>query len=120
MRPLTVDNLKRGDQKVGIMSLTEAEMIEWIRPVLDPELNMSLVDLGLIYEAVPVSDSEVNVKMTLTSAGCPAGDYMIQSLRSRLLEHEKVEKADVEIVWEPKWNPAEMASDEVKDKLGVW
>lgn len=102
------------------MSLKEADLLEWIRPVLDPELNMSLVDLGLIYEAVPNEDNEVSVKMTLTSPGCPAGDYMVQAVRSRLLEHEEVEKAHVEIVWEPKWNPAEMASDEVKDKMGIW
>lgn len=100
--------------------ITEDSLKEWLRPVMDPELHMSLVDLGLIYECVPSASGNVKVKMTLTSPGCPAGDYMIQAVRSRLKEHEGVEEADVEIVWEPKWNPAEMASDEVKDKLGIW
>jgi metal-sulfur cluster biosynthetic enzyme len=93
---------------------------EWLRPVQDPELHMSLVDLGLIYAAT-VNDEEVaEVQMTLTSPGCPAGDYLVEQVRSRMLEHDKVAAAKVEIVWEPKWNPVEMASEDAKEALGLW
>jgi len=103
-------------------TLTQKELLEWLHPVEDPELFLSLVDLGLIYEAQPLSDKSdhVHVKMTLTSPGCPAGDYLVTEVKKRLLEHENIQDASVEIVWEPKWDPAEMASDEVKDRLGIW
>lgn len=102
------------------MSLTSEEIKEWLKPVQDPEVMMSLVDLGLIYEAEMASDKMAKVKMTLTSPGCPAADYLVEQVKHRLKEHENIEEADVEIVWEPQWNPAEMASDEVKDALGIW
>jgi len=92
---------------------------DWLKPVQDPELSMSLVDLGLIYEA-ELEEDTAQVKMTLTSPGCPASDYLVEQVRRRLLEHEQVTKAEVEIVWEPKWNPQEMASEECKEALGLW
>lgn len=100
--------------------LAPSVLMDWIRPVQDPELFMSLVDLGLIYKAEEEEPGKVRVEMTLTSPGCPAADYMVHQVKERLLEHEKVNEADVEIVWEPKWDPKEMASEEAKDSLGIW
>jgi len=98
----------------------QEEFFEWLKPVSDPELHMSLVELGLIYNVEYNDAKEARVKMTLTSPGCPAGDFIVQQIKERLEEHPLVEKAFVEIVWEPKWDPKEMASDEIKDKLGLW
>lgn len=94
-------------------------MLDWLRPVQDPELFLSLVDLGLIYAVVHDAGS-VTVKMTLTSPGCPAADQLVSEVKKRLLEYPGVEKADVMVVFDPKWDPRTMASDEVKDRLGIW
>jgi metal-sulfur cluster biosynthetic enzyme len=99
--------------------MTDEILKEWLRPVQDPELFMSLVDLGLIYEC-KVEGEKVTVKMSLTSPGCPAGDYLVQEVKKRMLEYPGIKDAEVEIVWEPKWDPKTMASDEVKDRLGIW
>ncbi len=95
------------------------ELMEWLQPVEDPELFMSIVDLGLIYKA-QVDNGVATIEMTLTSPGCPAGDYIVNSIKTRAEEHKKVKTATVEIVWEPKWDPSTMASEEAKDKLGIW
>lgn len=94
-------------------------LMEWLRPVQDPELFLSLVDLGLIYD-VTFQDGKAFVKMTLTSPGCPAAGYLVDQVKQRLLEYPGVKEADVLVVFEPKWDPRTMASDEVKDRLGIW
>ena len=99
--------------------MNEESLKIWLQPVQDPELHLSLVDLGLIYEC-KIDGVKVDVKMSLTSPGCPAADHMVQQVKVRLLEHPEVKEATVAIVFEPKWDPATMASDEVKDKLGIW
>ncbi|NUM89545.1 MAG: metal-sulfur cluster assembly factor [Bdellovibrionales bacterium] len=98
---------------------TPQGLMEWLKPVEDPELFLSLVELGLIYE-VSIQGDAVDVKMTLTSPGCPSAGYLMQSIRDRLLKYPGVAKADVRLVFEPKWDPREMASEEAKDKLGIW
>ncbi len=98
---------------------SQERLLDWLRPVQDPELFMSLVDLGLIY-SVSVQDGFAHVKMTLTSPGCPAADELVRNVKARLLEYSGIKDADVLVVFEPKWDPRTMASDEVKDKLGIW
>lgn len=94
-------------------------LMEWLRPVQDPELFMGLVDLGLIYSVTSEGES-AHVKMTLTSPGCPSAGYLVEQIKNRLLEYPGIKQADVMIVFDPKWDPRTMASDEVKDKLGIW
>lgn len=94
-------------------------LLEWLRPVEDPELFMSLVDLGLIY-SITLEGAAATVKMTLTSPGCPAADQLVYEVKQRLLEYPGITSADVMVVFDPKWDPRVMASDEVKDKLGIW
>jgi len=96
-------------------------LLEWIHPVQDPEMLISIVDLGLVYQAKLVEEGKkAVVLMTLTSPNCPVADVFINSVKKRLLEYPGVEEADVTLVFEPKWDPKTMASDEVKDKLGIW
>lgn len=94
-------------------------LLEWLRPVQDPELFLSLVDLGLIY-TVSIEGDKAHVKMTLTSPGCPSAGYLVDQIKNRLKEYPGVSDAEVQIVFDPKWDPRVMASDEVKDKLGIW
>ncbi len=98
----------------------EAGLKEWLKPVEDPELFISLVELGLIYEVDAEPEGKVAVKMTLTSPGCPAGPYILDLVKKRLLEHKDVKDVSVQIIFDPKWDPREMASEEAKDKLGIW
>lgn len=98
---------------------TQEILMDWLRTVEDPELFMSLVDLGLIY-SIHIEDGNVNVKMTLTSPGCPSAGYLVEQIKERTMEYPGIKSADVMIVFEPKWDPSTMASDEVKDRLGIW
>ena len=102
------------------MSLTESAIKEWLLPIEDPEIFMSIVDLGLVYRCEMPSSDEVIVYMTLTSPGCPLGDEIIEAVKQRLMAHPEIKKASVEIIWEPQWDPREMASDECKLRLGIW
>ncbi len=93
---------------------------EWLRTVQDPELFLALVDLGLIYDVIVKENGAVNITMTLTSPGCPSADYLVSEVKKRALEYPGVTDADVMVVFDPKWDPRTMASDEVKDQLGIW
>ena len=96
-------------------------ILEWIHPVQDPEMLISIVDLGLVYEAkLNATGTKADVVMTLTSPHCPVADVFVNSVKTRLLEYPGIEEAEVKLVFEPKWDPKTMASDEVKDKLGIW
>lgn len=94
-------------------------LLEWLRPVEDPELFLGLVDLGLIYK-VDLQGEAATVTMTLTSPGCPAAGQLVAEVKKRLLEYPGVGVAEVLVVFDPKWDPRTMASDEVKDRLGIW
>jgi len=99
---------------------TKEEVMAKLEPIEDPEIRVGLVDLGLIYDVVILDDRIINVFMTLTTPGCPYGPQLIAQVKEAVLSMEGVEKADVEVVWEPPWDPTEMASEYAKDVLGIW
>lgn len=101
--------------------ITEKEVIERLRPIKDPEVHISIVDLGLIY-GVDVQDEgkKLNVRMTLTSPMCPAGPELVAMVKATAELIPEVVLADVQMVWEPPWDPKKMASDDAKDLLGIW
>lgn len=100
---------------------THPELLEWLRPVEDPEMLISIVDLGLVYQtALEDEGRKARVEMTLTSPHCPVADMFVDKVKKRCLEYPGVSEADVKLVFEPRWDPATMASDEVKDRLGIW
>ncbi len=79
-----------------------------LRAVKDPELNLNVIDLGLVYQIDVHEGGEVHVEMTLTSPGCPAGPEMLSEAQSVVGALEGVTRADVELVWEPYWTPEKM------------
>jgi metal-sulfur cluster biosynthetic enzyme len=87
-----------------------------LRTVLDPELHMNIVDLGLVY-GIDVADGNVNVKMTLTSPGCPYGPYLLHQVKETVVSLKGVKDAQIEVVWDPPWGPEKM-SEEVRLELG--
>ena len=97
--------------------ISESQVYEVLKKVYDPEIPVSIVDLGLIYE-IKIIDDWVGVKMTLTTPGCGMGGSIANVVRTRVLELPGVHECDVRLVWEPMWTPA-MMSEEAKKKLGV-
>lgn len=79
-----------------------------LRAVKDPELNLNIIDLGLVYDVDVSEPGDVRVRMTLTSPGCPAGAEIIQGVREVAADLEGVNSVDVELVWEPYWTPERM------------
>ena len=79
-----------------------------LRAVKDPELNLNIVDIGLVYEVEASDAGEVHIKMTLTSPGCPAGTEIIDDVKSVVRDLEGVTGVEVELVWDPYWTPEKM------------
>jgi len=88
--------------------MSETDRVEAVRQelrgVMDPELGISIVDLGLVYD-IEVEDTLATVTMTLTSPGCPAGGQILMSAQNAAETVEGVEKAEVNLVWKPFWTP---------------
>ncbi len=101
------------------MAVVEPDVVrEGLKEVIDPELGVNIVDLGLIYEInTSEDDNNVDIKMTLTFPGCPAGPYIIAQVHQVVEDLEGVEEVDVEIVWDPAWSP-EMMSEEIRMEYG--
>jgi metal-sulfur cluster biosynthetic enzyme len=79
-----------------------------LRAVKDPELNLNIIDIGLVYDVEVADGGQVRVKMTLTSPGCPAGTEILDDVKRVLADMEGVESVDVELVWDPYWTPEKM------------
>jgi metal-sulfur cluster biosynthetic enzyme len=92
---------------------------EALKDVIDPELRLSIVDLGLVYD-VDVEDGKVKVIYTLTTPACPLGPVIDQQIQDVLGDLPGVADVVSEIVFTPPWDPRTMASDEIKMQLGIW
>jgi metal-sulfur cluster biosynthetic enzyme len=84
--------------------LTTAQVTEALRTVFDPELGMSVVDLGLVY-GIEIRDGLVSVTMTLTAPGCPIHDVMPDWVRQAVGKLPGVERVDVTLTFDPPWTP---------------
>ena len=98
---------------------TEEEVREALKQVYDPELNINVVDLGLVYGTDVDAEGNVHVTMTLTSPGCPIGPMVGEMVQDALAPLEGVKQVDVDVVWTPPWRP-EMMSEEAKLELGIY
>jgi len=98
---------------------THEEMMTRLSEVQDPEIQMGIVDLGLVYD-VQFDNGTALVTMTLTSPGCPLGPVIRGEVYAKLREIPAVKDVDVQIVWNPPWDPRTMASEDVRMALGIW
>jgi metal-sulfur cluster biosynthetic enzyme len=78
-----------------------------LREVIDPEIGCNIVDLGLVYD-VNIRGDAVQVRMTLTTPGCPMSESLAWGVKQALLNLPPVTDVEVELVWDPPWNPAMM------------
>jgi len=107
------------------MSLHEDHVREALKQVIDPELFVNIVDLGLIY-VVDVSPKEgeegrydVNIEMTMTSPMCPAGPQLVAETKKYASEIESVDEVEVKVVMDPPWTQ-DMMTDDARDQLGIF
>lgn len=98
----------------------EGKLVDALRQVIDPELMINIIDLGLVYGINYHSDRrEVDIEMTLTSPACPAGPQIIQQSKMALERLAGVQQANIKLVMTPPWTPARM-TDEARDLLGIF
>ncbi|MBI2479483.1 MAG: metal-sulfur cluster assembly factor [Planctomycetia bacterium] len=105
------------------MAVSEDLIREELKKVIDPELFVNIVDLGLVYE-VTIEDTDedqkkVKIDMTLTSPMCPAGPQLIAQSKQVVSAIEDVSEVEVKIVLDPAWSPDRM-TDEARDQLGIF
>lgn len=96
---------------------TEKEIRRALRKVKDPELNIDLVVLGLVYE-IDVNDSHVHAKISLTSPFCPAASQIVDEAKAAIEGVEGVESAEIELTFEPPWTP-ERIDPIIRASLGI-
>jgi metal-sulfur cluster biosynthetic enzyme len=96
---------------------TSGDIYNALAKVVDPELNLPITDLGLIYD-VQVDGDSAEVKMTLTTVGCPLGATITDQARQAILEVPGITAANVELIWDPPWS-VDMMSDEARMQLGM-
>ena len=95
----------------------KTQIVENLQQVYDPEISLNVYDLGLIYN-IDVKDKHVDITMTLTSAFCPAADYIIDDVKGAVLS-SGAETVNVDITFDPQWGP-EHISEDGKLILGIF
>lgn len=90
--------------------VTQEQVEEVLREVTDPEIGVNVVDLGLIY-GIDINGDEVRVAMTLTAPGCPLHDMIARTAEMAIESLPGVEKAHVDIVWDPPWTPDRLTEE---------
>ncbi|MGX6442519.1 metal-sulfur cluster assembly factor [Neobacillus sp. K501] len=87
------------------------KILETLKTVYDPELNINVVDLGLIYHVEITDGADVSITMTLTTPGCPLHDSITSGVRYAVQGMEETRNVEVNLVWEPAWSPEKMTPE---------
>ena len=109
------------DATTGMTPTTEEEWLDALRQVIDPELMVNIVDLGLVYSvaADEEEDNAVAVEMTLPSPACPAGPQIVQQSKMALERLRDINVAKITLTMSPPWTPERM-TDDARDQLGIF
>ncbi len=97
--------------------ITKEQVYEVLKDCYDPEIPINIVDLGLVYDVQVDEQGKVDMKMTLTAPGCGMAAYIAQDAQNKIMAIPVVTEANVELVWEPPWDPSRI-SPEAKKQLG--
>lgn len=96
-------------------SFKELQIVESLRTVLDPELQINVIDMGLIYHIDADSDNNrIRIQMTLSSSHCPMGEAILKSVQNRIETDFPGSTAEVELVWEPQWTYENITEEGLK------
>jgi metal-sulfur cluster biosynthetic enzyme len=98
--------------------VSEETVLETIKQIIDPEIGINIVDMGLIY-GVDINDTTVDITMTLTRPGCPAGGQIVNGTQQVTQQMDGVEEVNVNVIWDPRWS-MELMSEDAKDELGIF
>ena len=109
-------SFKNKEKKESDCKFTPETVLDALKNVMEPELPVSIVDLGLIYN-VETADNNIDIKMSLTTPGCSMGSAITRQVEN-VLYALGAKTVLVEIIWDPPWNP-NMMSEEAKNKLGM-
>jgi FeS assembly SUF system protein len=105
------------DRQAEIDRLSE-RVIEALRTVYDPEIPVNIFELGLVYKIDIGDQNDVHIDMTLTSPMCPVAESLPEEVKSKVEAIDGVSAAEVEVVWDPPWNPG-MMTEEAQLELGI-
>ena len=94
--------------------IVKEKVLEALKSVYDPELNINVVDLGLIYNVEVSDEADVIITMTLTTPGCPLHDSITTGVRYSVQGLEETRNVEVNLVWEPAWSPEKMTPEGLK------
>ena len=94
-------------------------IVEALKSVFDPEIPVNIYELGLIYKIDIDAENNVALKMTLTAPGCPVAGEMPEQVRGVVADLDGIKDVDVELVWDPPWDPSKMA-ETAKLQLGMF
>jgi len=98
-------------------NVTEEKILEVLSEVYDPEIPIDIVNLGLVY-GIDIEEGKVLISMTMTAPGCPASTQIAGESKLVVGEMPGVESVDIEIVWDPPWDPSKM-SEEAQQSMGM-
>ena len=96
----------------------QAAVIEVLKSIYDPEIPVDIYELGLIYDVDVSEDGDATITMTLTTPNCPVAESLPQEVELRAMSVPGIRDAQVNLVWEPPWDPSKM-SDEARLELGM-
>ncbi len=99
--------------------VTESDVMASLSKVEDPELNLKVTDLGLIY-SIDIQSEHVEVDMTLTSPGCPVAPELMAAVHRAALATDGIESAHVNLTFSPPWDPRKHASEDAKFEMGIF
>ena len=99
-------------------SITQEQVMDSLKQCMVPEVPINIVDLGLIYGVKITEDNKVDVKLTMTTRGCPLHETLVSDVKRYVNKVSGVNDVNVEIVWDPPWTPDKM-SEEAKKKLNI-
>ncbi|MES4920834.1 FeS assembly SUF system protein [Hoylesella timonensis] len=95
----------------------EEKIVDVLKTVYDPEIPVNIFDLGMIYKIDVKDDYTVDVDMTFTAPNCPAADFILEDVRSKIESLDKIKACNVNLVFEPAWDQS-MMSEEARVELG--
>ena len=95
----------------------EEKIVDVLKTVYDPEIPVNIWDLGMIYKIDVKDDATVDLDMTFTAPSCPAADFILEDVRTKVDSVEGVKSANVNLVFEPSWDQS-MMSEEARVELG--
>jgi metal-sulfur cluster biosynthetic enzyme len=100
------------------IALFEIEVLELLKNVMDPEIEINIVDLGLIYEIGYDGEKNIAIEMTFSTPSCPLGDTIITNIKETIKKEHPDFNTNVEVVFDPPWS-TELVSEEGKKILGM-